>query len=138
MLDKVSNTSVRSLAAMKHSHGWRLRPRESRLAKKRTGFGEHYYAHVQPECGFLPHVDLRPSFWLSVNLRRPEGMFCDEKMRLITAYAALTELLAISVAKLRLATNEEFDEALAASETARIECGNARRAVQTHRVAHCC
>jgi hypothetical protein len=55
MLDKVSNTSVQSLAAMKHSHGWRLRPRESRLAslaKKRTGFGEHYTPTFSPNVDF--------------------------------------------------------------------------------------
>ena len=65
-------------------------------------------------------------------------MVCEEKMRLIFTYVAATERLAIAVAKLRTATNEEFDEAFIASEIARTECGKARRAIQEHRVQHCC
>jgi len=67
-----------------------------------------------------------------------KGMVCAEKIRLITAYADLTERLAIAVAKLRLTTNEEFNKALAASEVVRAECGKARRAIQNHRDQHCC
>jgi hypothetical protein len=38
-------------------------------------------------------------------------MVCDEKVRLITAYAGSTERYAIAVAKLGLSTNAEFDKA---------------------------
>jgi ribosome recycling factor len=65
-------------------------------------------------------------------------MVCEEKNRLITAYAAVTERYAIAVAKLRRTTNEEFNKALAASETARAECGEARRAIEKHKDQHCC
>jgi hypothetical protein len=65
-------------------------------------------------------------------------MVCAEKMRLIATYAATTERFAIEVAKLRMATDEEFDKAFIASEMARTECGKARRAIQEHRVQHRC
>ena len=65
-------------------------------------------------------------------------MACEEKMRLITTYVAITERLAVAVANLQLATGEEFNEALAASEAALTECGKARRAIQEHRTEHCC
>ena len=59
-------------------------------------------------------------------------------MRLITAYADITERFTIAVAKLRLTTHKEFNKALAASEAARAECGKARLAIQKHRDQHCC
>jgi hypothetical protein len=65
-------------------------------------------------------------------------MVCEEQLRLITEYAAITERLAIAVAKLRLATDEEFNKAMVASDAARAECSKARRAIQKHRAQHCC
>ena len=65
-------------------------------------------------------------------------MVCAEKILLITAYAAITERYAIAVAKLRRTTNEEFKKALAASETARTECGKARLAIRKHADQHGC
>jgi len=79
------------------------------------------------------------SGWALLLLGYPhKGMVCAEKMRLITAYAAITERFAIAVAKLRLTTTEEFNKAFAASEAARAECAKARRAMQKHRDQHCC
>jgi hypothetical protein len=65
-------------------------------------------------------------------------MVCNEKIGLITAYAAITERYAIAVARLRLTTKEEFTAALAASEAERAECSKARLALQEHRVEHGC
>lgn len=65
-------------------------------------------------------------------------MVCDDKMRLITAYADATERLAIAVAKLRLTTGTEFRKARAASEAARAECAKAARALYEHRAKHGC
>ena len=65
-------------------------------------------------------------------------MDCEEKLCLIITYVATTERFASAVAKLRTATDAEFDEAFIASETARVECGTARRAIQEHRTRHCC
>jgi hypothetical protein len=65
-------------------------------------------------------------------------MVCKEKMRLVTAYAATADQYAASVARLRMTEKSEFSKALAASETARTECGKARRAIQEHRIQHSC
>jgi hypothetical protein len=68
----------------------------------------------------------------------PNGMVCEEKIRLITAYAGTTERYAIAVAKLRTVTQEEFDNAFLASERARVECTKARHAIQDHWRKHSC
>jgi len=65
-------------------------------------------------------------------------MVCKEKMRLVTAYAATADQYAASVARLRMTGKSEFSKVLAASEVMRAECGKARRAIQEHRVRHCC
>jgi len=65
-------------------------------------------------------------------------MVCDEKVRLVSEYAATTERYAIAVGKLRVTTGKEFDKALIASEAARAECSKARRAIQEHRIQHHC
>jgi len=65
-------------------------------------------------------------------------MVCAEKMRLITAYAAITERFAIAVARFRLSTRGEFKKSFAATEAVGAECSEARRAIQKHRDQHCC
>jgi hypothetical protein len=65
-------------------------------------------------------------------------MVCAEKIRLISAYAAVAERYANATAKLRTTTDEEFAEALIVSEAARTECNKARQAIREHRAEHCC
>ena len=65
-------------------------------------------------------------------------MVCEEKIRLITAYAAITERYAVAVAKLRLTTGKEFEKEFSASKAAHTKCANARRAIQEHRAEHGC
>jgi len=65
-------------------------------------------------------------------------MVCEDKTRLITAYAVTTERYAISAAKLRTTPGSQLQKALAVSETARAECVKARRALQEHKAEHGC
>jgi len=65
-------------------------------------------------------------------------MLCDDKIRLIAAYADTTERYAIAAAKLRTARGPQLTEALAVSEVARGECAKARRALQEHKAEHGC
>jgi hypothetical protein len=65
-------------------------------------------------------------------------MVCEDRMRLITAYADATERYALAAAELRVTAGTEFGEARAASEAARAECARARRALLEHRAEHGC
>jgi hypothetical protein len=65
-------------------------------------------------------------------------MVCEEKIRLIAAYATATDRYAVAVAKLQLATSKEFDEEFGATKVAHMECTCARRTIQEHRAEHGC
>jgi hypothetical protein len=65
-------------------------------------------------------------------------MVCEEKIRLIEEYAAATSAVFRAVTELRLKTGSQFRKTLATSETARAECGKARRALRDHVFRHRC
>ena len=64
--------------------------------------------------------------------------FCEERKRLVEAYAAATESFSGAVETLRTSSAVEFLEALTTTETARSECTKARCALRDHKVDHGC
>jgi hypothetical protein len=65
-------------------------------------------------------------------------MVCAEKGRLRNEYSTAGKDLSAALKKLGTETGEELVKAVAASQAARAECAEARRALAEHKAQHGC